>query len=88
MQRDLLSKEGDNSRGLPITQSAGRRTSSPMMHHSGDVLEEPFVGTVPDPVDVVVARGREVRPALGDDGARTGLMDGLEDGMCHLVWVI
>lgn len=40
-----------------------------MVNHGGNVLEEPLVWTVTDPVYVRVVGARKIRPAFGDDGA-------------------
>lgn len=68
-ENNLLPEEWHNS-GWPSISQAARCSPSPsMVNHGGNVLEEPLVWTVTDPVYVRVVGARKIRPAFGDDGA-------------------
>ena len=58
------------------------------MYHGSHVLKKPFVRTVSYPIDILVSFTGKVRLALGDDGADTSRLDGVENGPCHLVGVV
>lgn len=66
---NLLSEEWHNSGWPSISQTAGCSASPSMVNYGGNVLEEPLVWTVTDPVYIWVIGARKIRPALKYDGA-------------------
>ena len=85
---DLLAKERNNSRWLPITQPTSCRSRASMMDHSGYMLEKPLMRAVANPIDVLVIRPSKVRPTFGNDGSNASETDRFQDDADYLFRVV
>lgn len=58
------------------------------MNYCRDMLEEPLVGTVAYPKDVLMLNAAEFRPAFGNDGSSTSGVNSIEDCGDHFFRIV
>ena len=63
--RNSLSKERNDCCRLSVPQAACCSTGAAVVNDGGNVLEEPFMGTVSDEIHIFIGRSRQVRPSFG-----------------------
>ena len=75
----LISEERYDKRGSSVEQPASSCAGASVMHDCGDLLEQPFVGTIVKVEDVLAPRSPAyLTPATGDDGTNTADLESFQ----------